>query len=1094
MSKTTTKIQIVSASAGTGKTYRLAEELADSILSERARPEAVVAITYTRKAAAELARRLRKRLVQAGRHDAAARVRDGYLGTVHSVCERLLSEFAFEIGRSPRVDALPESYSDQLFAEVTGTVVDEALDSLAPFIDVLSMGVPPRSRSSLALWQRAMRDLVSAARSNRMAPEALAAHAAASVDSLAAVFGGPSGDGDARDLSLTRGLPDLATQLQGLAHESKAAAGRAEVVADLAAVAARGGTPSWKALVSASGKLSAKKLQDVVGEFRAQVARHPTHPRLHFELDTITRSVFAHSAEVLVRYDERKAVDRLVDFDDMLALAVDVLLEDSVAERLRQRLDLVLIDEFQDTSPVQLKVIMALSQLARRALWVGDRKQSIFSFQGADPDLMEAASAAVLDGGSPEILPTNYRSRPPLVRLSSAVFSRAFLPHGLSVGEVVAQPACPDPPALVDDPVLEVWAIDKPERRRWWDLSAGTARLVRQLLDEGVAVRERVDDPTIEAPVRPVTAGDVAVLSPTNAGCRSIARALAAVGLRARVSRGGLGETAEAWVLRSALAVLADPRDRLAAVEVAWFMGSGVVDPDVWLAERITEWTAKRADEGSEIPIDPHVQSLLDLAGSARHLAPSEAVDAVLSRLDLPRFVQRWAQPRRRLANLEALRGLARDYEQTCRVKRTAATIGGLVMALDELTDDAGQATPADPDAITVLTWHKSKGLEWPVVILAGLDHRREGSPFDVRVISAPQFDARLPLAGRELRWWPWPYGDMQKDTVGGELAAASPEARDIAEADMRELVRLLYVGFTRARDRLVVCARSDKQGRARLGALVDGTGRPVLTLPWDAESGPAQADVGGQQWPCRVRRSTAEPAGFARVEAPSIRWFSPERAPLFPPPPRTLRPSSLDLPEDLAARVVIGEVRRLGRRQPLSVATARMAAVGNAIHGFLAADPGLSGDRELRDRLARRQLDAWDVGDVLVVQQLLYIGNALDAWVTEQVGGGPRLREWPIRWHLPSHAGSRLMVGEIDLLLPTDDGAIIVDHKSFPGDEAARDRRLVHYAAQLSAYAAAVEQATGQAVRSTWVHLPIRGEIVEVQVPRDGGWLRGAR
>lgn len=108
------KIHVTSASAGSGKTYYLAERTYAAITKERVRPEAIMAITYTNKAAAELRHRLRKKLVSAGQNEAAARLRDGYVGTVHSISQRIVAELAFETGKSPFPTLAPETHGPPL--------------------------------------------------------------------------------------------------------------------------------------------------------------------------------------------------------------------------------------------------------------------------------------------------------------------------------------------------------------------------------------------------------------------------------------------------------------------------------------------------------------------------------------------------------------------------------------------------------------------------------------------------------------------------------------------------------------------------------------------------------------------------------------------------------------------------------------------------------------------------------------------------------------------------------------------------------------------------------------------------------------------
>src|SRR5512137_1495636 len=117
------KIDVVSASAGTGKTYRLTADLAEALLDGTARPEGVVAITYTVKAAGELESRIRAKLLEEGRADLAARVRDGYIGTIHSVCQRLLREFALEAGISPYLEPIPETERTRLFNVALSSVL-----------------------------------------------------------------------------------------------------------------------------------------------------------------------------------------------------------------------------------------------------------------------------------------------------------------------------------------------------------------------------------------------------------------------------------------------------------------------------------------------------------------------------------------------------------------------------------------------------------------------------------------------------------------------------------------------------------------------------------------------------------------------------------------------------------------------------------------------------------------------------------------------------------------------------------------------------------------------------------------------------------
>lgn len=166
-------------------------------------------------------------------------------------------------------------------------------------------------------------------------------------------------------------------------------------------------------------------------------------------------------------------------------------------------------------------------------------------------------------------------------------------------------------------------------------------------------------------------------------------------------------------------------------------------------------------------------------------------------------------------------------------------------MGDEELASD-DQRVGAGDGSVTVLTYHRVKGLEWPVVVLGSLDKKEKRTPFDVAPESdRPVFNPRNPLDGRWIRYWPWPYG-AQKKTRLADVAEASGVGRAVSLREDKERVRLLYVGFTRARDHLVLAVREDKKGQRKtewLDTLCDAEGFPLVTLP-AADAGAKTASV----------------------------------------------------------------------------------------------------------------------------------------------------------------------------------------------------------------------------------------------------------
>ncbi len=1085
-------VEVVSASAGTGKTTRLAKDLLAALADGTARPEGVVAITYTKKAAGELESRIRSALLEKGMPDLAARVRDGYIGTVHAVCQRLLREFALEVGLSPWLEPIPESQRRRLFEEALSNVLAGRHAAIAPLA----------RRLAIDDWTTLVRNIVDAASENGLGSAELARSRDESVRTLATLLPLVAIGRDEYRKKFADEIAAVEKRLNALAAEdgTKAARGRARIAAQLQAAVRRQGLPSWSDQVAVLKEFAVAKLRPAVGKLLDLVNGHLGCEELHADLRDFTVALFDVAADALDAFGAAKRTARVVDFGDMLAQAVAVLRQPEVARALSTKLDLVLVDEFQDTSPMQLAVVMGLGALAKRSIWVGDRKQAIFSFQGSDPELMGAAMAHAMAGRPLDVLGVSHRSRPALVDLTSEVFARVLAPHGFAEKEVrlTTDPSHPDPEALAAEPVVELWAW--PPEKRVDDGKTVSAKEpvavaagVEALLASGMVVRER-RTPDGRQPLHAISRRDVAVLARRNEDCRKIAAALRDCGIPALVALGDLMTTPEARLARSALALVADPSDGIAAMDVSYLGGGAGGDPDRWLGERleaVRAWRVRReeADAKGEPPPpapvpfegDPRVAALRTLREAARQLSPTEALDEAIRTVDLIALCRTWPEPAQLLANLEALRAEARAYEELCRVRRSACTASGLVEHLDGLRDEKDsnrQAIASDEDAVTVSTWHTAKGLEWPVVVLATLDDVRPPDPFGVSVEAAPAFAPGEPLKDRWIRFWPWPYGKKEKPALG-PMADASPEGARVARRDVCERLRLLYVGFTRARDLLVLEAQVHPANGAKsavLNAAVDAAEQRVLTLPFGAEAGLAEIALGDKRWPCRVRRLSGLPAPAVAREEPARRWY--DAGPQVQRPREILNPSS-EAPRPVKARIV--GVIPLAGRVALKVAASDMGPLGDAVHGFLAADP--SGDPAARRNIAERLLAAHGVAGTLTPDDLLRFADALATYLDARFPGAVWRREWPLRARLADRGYPRLLRGEVDLFLELPDGFVLVDHKSFPGGKAERDARLVEYAGQLGWYARALEAALGKRLRAAFIHLPIRGEIVEVDL-----------
>ena len=186
-----------------------------------------------------------------------------------------------------------------------------------------------------------------------------------------------------------------------------------------------------------------------------------------------------------------------------------------------------------------------------------------------------------------------------------------------------------------------------------------------------------------------------------------------------------------------------------------------------------------------------------------RELSSSEIINLILEELDLRRIIAGWGNGEQRLGNIDELRKLALSYEENCNRLHTAATLGGFLLWLTNLGGEKldSQSSGVGKDAVNVLTYHKSKGLEWPMVICHSLEGTLRDKIWGVQIIpEKEEVDLDNILGNRWLRYWVNPYSDQIRNTLLEERINASDVKKFAKKEALAEEARVLYVGITRAR------------------------------------------------------------------------------------------------------------------------------------------------------------------------------------------------------------------------------------------------------------------------------------------------------
>lgn len=1041
----------ISAGAGSGKTYRLADLLHEMLVDGRVRASGVIATSFTNKSAAELRERVRAHLIGKGRYTLATAIGQSRIGTVNSICGNLLARFAFEAGLPPEQRVLDEARSAQLLNESMDEVIEgETLTQLLIVARRLSLIEPPFGQEGEP-WKVALNDIVSQARANAIDPAVLRGFGDQNAEALLALFPAPS-DGDldaALRSAIEAALPPIRQKVQQ--GSPKNTIEYLQFLERAARDFDSGGLSwaQWNALASREPQAALRPVAQPVKDAAAENLRHPA---LHQDIRVYLRTLFALAADVLGTYEERKRQLGVVDFTDQERKLLDIIDLPAVADTLREELDLLMVDEFQDTSPIQLALFLKLGQLAKQVVWVGDVKQAIYGFRGGDAKLMTGVLGKLPElNGKKEVLRYSWRSRPALVGMVNDLFAEAF--PGLSAEDIKLHPKRED---FEGTAAIEDWLLEGNAAEQHRDIASGIAALIQ----EGTVIADRETNQ-----LRPLRLGDIAILARSNQTVKKIAEVLRQRNIAAATEQPGLLQRPEIVLALACLRRLNDDRDTIATAEIVSL--AGCEDPDRWLADRLAwmDTGAPAADwrEQGENAL-PIFHAIRSLRAQRPLLSPREAVELITARCGLSRLVLQWQQSpqqaRVRIANLERLTEIVTDYEDECRSAYDVATLSGFLLWLKEL-EEAEQDELAQPaiDAVRVMTHHGAKGLEWPVVVLVDLAGDIKDSIFKaVRAEALTDLDITAPLRKRFLRYWPWAYGSQKHQELADRVNASATGQRLLLDA-IDEHKRLLYVSLTRARD-IVVLARPVKKLDGEWMATVGLADR----LPGEGVSEIVLGD--GTRVPFRGRKLRADAhAPGSETERQDLRWFAFPQSPTAKLP-LTVSPSAA---APLPSRVA--EVATIGTRIAVE-SVGDPATVGEAVHACLARQL-IAPDRLLTSAEAAQVLERLGVPGAVDAAALATQIAAVARWVTTRWPGDESLIEVPISKKMPN--GQQLH-GRMDLLLRVDGGWILLDHKATAAGNGQWDALASSYGGQLAAYSEAIEAVTGAPVKETWLVLPTAG------------------
>jgi len=1055
-------ITFISAGAGSGKTTRLTSILYEKLLSGEARPDAILATTFTTKAAGELKDRVRAMLLHHKRDDLAAAIAESRIGTVNSVCGGLLKRFSFELGLTVDQRILDEKAA---LVQISRAIDIAVGVSHLERITALSrrLGVTNRQTGEPA-WKEHVKAIIDEARYNGISAEHFEEFAVSNADELLAHFPAPLEEEPDEELLRSINLLKPAI-LEALTVKTQKNTASYLNELERFARCLQAGTCSWAEWLKIAEARPQKSLHDNVARVAGLSASVAAHPRLHQDIRAYLELVFSVAGMTLGVYQQLKHESGMIDFADQEAGLLDALDHPDVQEALQEKLDLLLVDEFQDTSPLQLALFVKLSQLARRTYWVGDIKQAIYGFRGGDARLMKAV-LDIVPQECREVLGDSWRSVPSLVEAVNDLFSETFSEQAGTTIDISLSPQREEHPSQISS---FRWDLGRGKLEEQYDaLSAGIGRL----LDERYQVFDKACNVW-----RDVSFADIAVLARTNAHVRDIARVLNRNSIPSATVQPGLLATPEAVLVMAALRRVLDPSDTVATAEIYSLVTS--CDPEEWLQHRL-RYIRSGHDKSlwMETGDDAHpaLQAVAGLRAHAALFSPSEALQAVTAAVGAAEHVQAWCrnsdEARIRLMNLDTLLEFARRYEEESAASWQAVSISGLLNWLADLARDELDLFAEPPvNAVRVTTYHKSKGLEWPVVILLDLDSTSDALISHPMVVSSRKLDARDPLRDRRIRFWPSPFGSA-KGFAGIDAVLQSDVLQEAQTLAGEEAARLFYVAATRARDCLVFAVPS----KARSFSWLASAGAECLIDVHDD----AIRLPGGRSLACRRWDDLAAtvPAVRPGVREEPLSWISqPTASEVFYA--ENISPSRITANDGVMT--VVEEVVYDSDSCHIK-GSVDMSVLGTAVHEVLAfalvQDDGVCTPHHIRDILARYGLSGRMDSEALYRRL-----RRFRAWLAMRWPEGTLHVEMPVQHVQPDR---RVLKGQIDLLVAVNERWVIIDHKSMDRDIDLLRSKALDYTGQLQAYSHALEAVTSQCVEESWVHFVAAGRMVRLSSCND--------
>lgn len=1042
-------VTYINAGAGSGKTYRLTETLTNLIKSEKVKPEQVILTTFTTKAANEFKEKAKAFLYDEGLYDAAIQLDHAMIGTVHSVCQRMIGKYWFHLGLSPNMSVMAEEdtayYISQSLSELPTDEELKVLHGFARYFDIrVTEGYMVKKAINYDFWQDHLKAVIGFATNYELDD-----FKQSEEESLNYIRKFVKADSNCN--FTYEELKAVIAEHETFLRNRKQSATNDKRIEALVQAKRRLDRPTLGILKNIDSTIGSPKGYGPLAEdFQNRMAGLWTSRMVYDRQEKYIRLIFDLAQRWKENFAQFKRDKNLLDYNDMEKYIRLLMMNKDIASEISQSYRYLFVDEFQDSSPIQVKIFDALSDLMEHSYWVGDYKQAIYGFRGSDIALTKAVVDRVSkkeNGCDTDTLDTSWRSLPDIVELNNDVFRKTFADVLEEKNICLKQHRKND---------------NYEESLRYFVNSDeyGVAEHVLKLLNRGVKPNE------------------IAVLARANATLADVASQLKQYEIPSSREDTPIIDSYTYTLTSSLLHIVDSTKDSLAKATVA-ILTEEDYDTRKIIEEKILNDANDDAKTEDYLAGVPLIRRLLTIRPKLQQQSVSSLVESMIIMLDLFNIVKKVETDAAfGISCLQIIINTARIYEEHCVQMNLPATIDGFIAYIETVSPTG----IGDANGVQLHTYHSCKGLQWKYVILMSLntnvsDFKKavRGETYGVHPVHVEEPTAENPYPNVFIRLTPWIYGTDRN--IPDEISSVIEESVGFKlayKAMLSETNRVLYVGMTRPQDVLILNIEKPKRG--------------VKLLQWPKDNGvntasetiPEQGDWDVFGIGHIFKNFTLTQEEFDKLENYGNRDNTLSMRLNIEEPYFRTKESRYISPSHIRKCGKIGKYYEFEQRIPLNKNPEDMATMGNCIHQIFA---GIEENSSVNRIDMNEIIRSYGLSAVLTDTDTILSAwkNLYDKLVLLHGEPVKTYHERPFRMD----CDGQTIMGSIDLVWQTQEGDILVDFKNNPmATKYILDPDNKHfagwYAGQLDAYQDALE-AAGENVLQKYIYYPVSGLLVEI-------------